>query len=130
MRRIITFLTFAGAAAVLASCGEQSGENAAADQNGVRQAGENILLDDPQNVNGPAPSTAPTGNASQSSVPTPADPPEAQPRPRTDEPPQGSRASPVDEQRRAPPPAPPRPKAEPDPHAGHDMANMTNMSRD
>lgn len=130
MKRIITFLTFAAAAVGLASCGEQSPENAAVDQNKVQQLGENILLDDPQNVNGPAPSAAPTSNASQPSVPIPADPPEAQPRPRSDEPPQGSRASPVDEQRRAPPPAPPRPKAEPDPHAGHDMANMANMSRD
>lgn len=130
MKGVITFIAIAAAAAGLASCGEQSGENAAAAQNDVRQAGENILLDDPQNVNGHAPSTAPTGNARQSSAPTPADTPEAQPRPRSDEPPQGSRASPVDEQRRAPPPTAPRPKAEPDPHAGHDMANMTNMSRD
>jgi len=130
MTRIITLLTFAAAAVGLASCGEQSGENAAADQNNARQAGENILLEDPRNLNAPAPPTAPAGNAKAPSVPSPADAPEAQPRPGSDEPPQGIRASPVDEQRRAPPPTAPRSKAEPDPHAGHDMANMTNMSHD
>lgn len=130
MTRIITLLTFAAAAAGLASCGEQSGENAAADQNNARQAGENILLEDPRNLNVSTPSTAQPGNANAPSVPSPADAPEAHPRPRSDEPPEGSRTSPGDEQRRAPPPTPPRPKADPDPHAGHDMANMTKMSHD
>lgn len=35
----------------------------------------------------------------------------------------------IDGARRAPPKAP-RPQPEPDPHAGHDMGNMANMSHD
>lgn len=50
------------------------------------------------------------------------------PRPDAATPP--AKAEPAREPRRAPAPPRPAPKAEPvDPHAGHDMGNMANMSR-
>lgn len=129
MKRIITFPTLIAAAAVLAGCDAQSGENGAADQNNLLQAGETILLDDPQNVNSPAPSIPSAGIASEPSEPSKAAPPDVEGRPRSDEPPGGNRATLADEQRR-PPPKAPRPRPEPDPHAGHDMGDMANMSHD
>lgn len=123
MKRTITILAVAAAIPALAGCGDRSGGNAAAEQNNIQQADE-VSSNDLQNIGSSAPLDnliAPTAPARPS--------PTAVPQPR-EEPPAPSDASSGTDDARRPPPRAPRPQPEPDPHAGHDMGNMANMSRD
>lgn len=108
MKRMMTFLTAVVALPALAACGGNAGNQAStADLNNLVTADQNQL-----------PTVNEVGNVA------------AEPEPSAPV----TRNSVEPAQRTSPAPRPerpaPRPKAEPvDPHAGHDMGNMANMSR-
>ena len=111
MKRSPAILAVAAAISGLTACGDSGGGNAAVDHNDVQSAGGNMLSNDATDIVTPAP--VENGDAPVPAEPQPAD----------------DRSSEADEPRRPPPAAPPL-APEPDPHAGHDMNNMADMSHD
>jgi|GEM_PF-1514371 len=114
---MIRYLVPAAAALALAACGAQSGEENEA--NGTADAAANLAEMLPNELGGDDISDANLAEA----APAPAPAPAAQPKARAEQ------LAPKAEPRRLPapkaPPPTPKAKAEPDPHAGHDMANMS-----
>ena len=121
MNRKLEILALAAAIPGLAACGDRSAENAAMDQNVLQATQENILSNEAGNVS----SSAPIENMDEA---TPSEAP-AQPGGEEAPLPKNEASSERDDSRR-PPPEAPRPQPEPDPHAGHDMNNMAEMSHD
>ena len=117
---MIRYLVPAAAALALAACGAQSGEENEA--NGTADAAANLAEMLPNELGGDDISDANLADGPEA-APAAAPAPPAQPKARPEQP------APKAEPRRPPatkaPPPPPKSTAEPDPHAGHDMANMS-----
>jgi hypothetical protein len=120
MNRNMAFVALA-AIPGLTACGDRSGENAAIDQNVLQASQEDVLSNDAGNIS----ASAPIENVDTA---TPSEAPES---PRGEEAPVPKNESSAErDDGGRPPPEAPRPQPEPDPHAGHDMNNMAEMSHD